>query len=106
MARLPDGGDPGRVGALLADPDADQRASVGQFEPLTAALVDAHVGPDVGTGLEEPVHPDLGHPVLLVGDGEEPEVATWSPARTDQPLIATARAATSPFMSTVPRPHR
>ena len=86
VAGLAHRGDPGRVRALLADSDADQGAAVGELEPLAAALVDAHVGPDVGAGLEEPVHPDLGHAVLLVGDGEEPQVPPRPPARADQLL--------------------
>ncbi len=86
VAGLAHGGDPGGVRALLADPDADEGAAVGELEPLAAALVDAHVRPDVGTGTQQPVHPDLRHAVLLVGDGQEPQVPARPPARADQLL--------------------
>jgi hypothetical protein len=32
-------------------------------------------GPDVGALLEQPAHPDVGEPVLLVGDRQQPQVA-------------------------------
>ena len=83
---LADGGDASGVGALLADADADQAPAVGQLEQLAAALVDAQVRPDVGAGLEQPAHADVGHAVLLVGDGEEPQVAPRPPARPDELL--------------------
>jgi hypothetical protein len=44
------------------------------------AFVDRHRRPDVGSLLEQPAHPDVRDPVLLVGDGHEPQVAARAEA--------------------------
>ncbi len=72
---LTDGGHPGRVRALLAHADSHHGAAVDEQQPLAAAFVDRQVGADVGPLVEQPAHAHVGHPVLLVGDGEQPQVA-------------------------------
>ncbi len=99
-ARHPDG-----LGALLADRERQHHPAVGELQPLAAALVDREVGPDVGPGLEQPPHPDVGRAVLLVGHHHEATGRRAGGSRcAASSAIATQRAATSFFMSTAPRP--
>ena len=85
VRRLADRGDPRRVGALVADRDAHHGATVGELQPQPVALVQRVVRPDVGAVLEQPAHADVGRAVLLVGDGEQPQVTTRAEARAGQP---------------------
>ena len=84
VAGLADRGDLHREGALLADGVADHLAAVGERQPLAAALVHAVGGSDVGALLEQPAHPDVREPVLLVGHGDEPQVAARPEAAARQ----------------------
>ncbi len=85
VRRLADRGDPRRVGALVADRDAHHGAAVGELQPQPVALVQREVRLDVGAVLEQPAHADVGRAVLLVGDGEQPQVTTRPEARSGQP---------------------
>ena len=69
---------------LLADVDRDDDATVGQLQTLAAALVERVVGGDVGAGLDQPRHPDLLGAVLLVGLGDEHQVAAGLEPRTGE----------------------
>ena len=84
VPRLADRDHPGGEGALLADAHRLHHPAVGQRQPLPTALVDREVGADVGAGLQQPPHPDVGRAVLLVGDREEPEVTPRAEARTSE----------------------
>ena len=81
VAGLADRHHPHRAGALLADRERQRDPAVGQRQPLPGALVDRHRGPDVGPVPEQPAHADVGDPVLLVGDRDEPQVAARPEAR-------------------------
>ena len=84
VAGLAEGVDAHRAGALLADRDLDHEPAVAEPEGQAAALVERVVGGDVRALGHEPVHADLGRPVLLVGHDHEQQVAGAAPAAARQ----------------------
>ena len=60
---------------LLAHRDRDHAPAVGQLEQRAAALVDREVAAQVGALAHEPRHADVGGVALLVGLGDQDDVA-------------------------------
>jgi hypothetical protein len=103
VSRLAERGDEHREARLLRDADGDRDPAVREWDAVAPALVDRLVDAQVRPGLDEPLHPDRLAAVLLVGLGDQHEVAARAnPSRAS----ATAFVAVWLFMSTAPRPQR
>ena len=83
---------------------AEVEGAAGDLDAVAAALVDRVVGAArVRMLADEPVEPEAVAD-LLVGRGDEDEVAAAAHPSRARLAIATALAATWPFMSSAPRP--
>ena len=90
---------------LLADRDGHDAAPVGELEQHAAALVEREVAAQVGALADQPRHPDVGGVALLVGLGDQDDVAARALAAARERGEARRRAPpSSPFMSAAPRP--